>query len=729
MRQKAVKLVDSAGIGLVALLVGALGLIGIIQDGVSRQVTQLQADSPIILSRHASLQTAHGEQVIPIAWTETALGELAQAVSGLGVVSPIAAGQAFFRAEGGDYLDVTVLTVGPDLLARLAPNARCLPSQVHLSGDFPQSVARGVLSGQAVLVAPLGSSFALQALAPDTAKVVLVRCAATASSYPRVALLPARGQNASALATATAYANGARDDSSFAPVTVNVERLSDAATRELGRTYGWLPSLKLAFVLTLVGVVSGLAFFDATRARTDFDIRRALGSSMGALLAQSTRRVARQLGIASAIGFGTLFSIAALSTRIAISSPAIGTLLLSAGIAGCAAVAAHVSLTLPGIDRRIVVRSSAAGSAARTIGAGACLAVMALILVGFAATSLLLGRHAKGLERLGLGYEAHGLYAIRAIPLTPRAQTGEATFDLLAVPVAGIEAASAAVTCTAPWALDSFLLQGLYRNAAVTLASGGSIARVLGLRITGRDLSSVDVASSRPMLVQALDTQFAHDSRVFGHEIGRVRGLQFGALSPSPRNAIIKSLRGHPCLAPLVLFRPSNSTRPDDQARSLTEQLGARIESYAFMAPVRVEDELADARAPLRRLRALAAGGLAVAALSVVLLSALLSLVFVRSRLRQIAIRHALGEPPVHTAIGIAKLASVFAAGGALLGALGALGSHGMLARQVPGIGAYSVADLAIVVVVVTAVMTLAAAFFSHRYISRSDLVTAWRVE
>lgn len=729
MRQKAVKLLDWAGTALLGVLIGALGLVAAAGDDVSRHVVELESGSPIILARHATLRSSHGEQVIPMAWSETALSDLAVALDSRGTVSSIAATQGFFRPDGGDYVEATVLNVGRELLSRLAPGARCDPRELLVPNALAAGAERGILEGEQFLVAELKSSLALKALAPNSTGALLLRCAPLASSYPRVAVLPAPGRESDALSAAMAFADSSRDERSFAPLTMHVERLSDAATKELKRTYGWLPALELGFGLTILGVVAGLAFFDATRVRTDFEIRRALGSPVKDLLLQIAHRVGRQVGIATFAGLAILVITVAASDAMNIGFAAHATLLGWVTLGAAAGVSAHTLLTLPGIDRRIVVRSNAAGSLIRSVGAASCLAVMAFILVSFAATSVMLGRHANALEQRSLGYEPTGLYAIRAIPLSPEARGGASVADLLASPLVALGRGRATVVCSAPWELDAFLLQQLYKDAAVTVAAGAGVATVMAFSFDGRDLSATDLNSPSPMLVQANDAQFARDSRVFGDQVGAVHGLLFGALNPRPRNAIVKSLREHPCTAPIVVFRGSAQERGQSEARDLALSLGSRIEAYEFLAPAAVSDELARARRPLTRLQSFSVAGLALSSLCVVLLSALLSFVFVRSRLRQIAIRHALGEPPMRSALGVAKVAALFSFVGGVAGLAGAQLAYTAISRQIPGVEPNPSYLLGSLVALVLAIMTASAVYFAYRYITRTDLVAALRVE
>lgn len=730
MRQKAVSVFDIAAAGVIGtLFAGLLLLLGFTMR-LEQGVAQLEAQSPILLSRHTSLPSSTGEErLVPIAWNESSITDFTSGLNDLGLVTSIALRDVFFEVRNGTYMHLMLLEVDGSLLEFLYPGETCSSSTVLVSGaDELPAFAR--LTGQSVALKATPANPAISVFVPDNHAPVGVRCTGDHIQSPRMVFLPHEGEGARALEALQARSlEHGQTSGGFADPDVSVELLSKSVSQEIERSYGWLPVFRTGFILLVLLAVIGLAISNATMMRTGYQVRRALGAPFLSLWRLSAGRIGWHLGLTLLFGLA-LATIASLGgPSISFDKAAIRDAVILSVLLFLAALLGHGAIAIKGVDSRIVVITSAAGSRWNTIAMGFSLVGLTTTVAVFGVLTMALMHHANAVESLPLGYEVRGLYAAQAFPRSDRIQQ-----DLLAPERLGVEVATssskATIICTPPWDMDRLALREDSPSTSVLMSAGPHVASVLGLNLDGRDFALDDQRRARISILQAVDATFEREAGVFGLPIARVAGLRIGALAPRMKNTLITTLGTTGCASPTVVIR--NAALGEEglaQATQFVDELQTRVADYQIGKPEPVNDIIERARKPLKVMRTVATVGFAVAFACAILVTGLLAGVYVRSRGRAIAIRHALGERTVEAAAGLSRSSLKFSLVGAVLALIVWFPVEARIAAKFHGFTGPVPWELGLICIG-TVLLTAALIFiFAHKHISRTDLVRLMSTE
>ena len=653
-----------ATVVMLSVVIAVMTMLLVFEQSLQHQIQHTRFRAPILVTRSVTLNAGTASAItMPMAWSKDDLHTLLQGLDSLGSATGFSADLGFVERASGRHEQVTLLRAGVDMLGYLSLPTTCRSDVLYLYD--PRHIVTGTgnigrLDDRPVQLLPLLDNTALKVLASSRAGAIAVQCDPTSNDeFMKVVFLPRPGMEMAATAALRSRAGAAIwNRSDFAPATVSVESLSEAVARRMEKDFGWLPPFVVAFAFLLLVILAGFALFDAARIRPEFQIRRAMGSSMPRLLWASAQRVFRML--AAAFALATLLLILWWSFA--------GTQLLSDGwlglcwaaivlvLAGCVAVVAHAMYVLLRLDAQLTLTTNVAGSRWKAALVGVCMGVMTFSLALFAMFSLGLNMYFHQLQNMPLGYAPTGLYAYAAIPLSARGRAGQDTASLLAEPLQSLALANGRVSviCEGPWSLDGLLADPNLKHVGISISGSAGLLDLMRISHTGRDIAAKDLQTGTARWIQTLDPEFVRLAAKFGHLVGTVTGLRVGALAPQNRSIVIEPLNSVPCPAPVVLYR-ANPGSSAGTASSALAGVQARIQAitadYSIQPAEQVSATIAQARQPLLQLKRFADLGFAAALLCMVLVASLTSAAYVNSRARVIAIRSALGEAPWRAAL------------------------------------------------------------------------------
>lgn len=728
---------------MLATVIAVMAMLMVFEQSLQTDVQRTRVRSPILVTRSVTLNAGtRGAITVPMAWSRNDLHTLLQGLEQLGSASGFSSSIGFIGRVSGRYEQVTLLRVGEDMLAYFAPRGTCRTDTLYLYDARNRVIGdgeKGRFENHFVRLLPLANSAVLKVLAPGETGVMALQCdPATNDRFLKVVFLPRPGMEKSAMVALRSRAEaGAWNHSDFAPATVMVESLSEAVAERMEADFGWLPPFAAAFGFLLLVILAGFALFDAARIRPEFQIRRAVGSSMSCLLYTSAQRVLRMLGMAAVVaasflGSGWLFT----DTRIFQDGWRglfwAGVVLLLSGLGGVASHAAYVLLRL---DDQLTLTTNVAGSRWKTIMVGVCMAVMTFSLALFAMFSYGLNTYFRQLQNMPLGYAPTGLYAYAAIPLSARGRAGEDVSSLLAEPLRSLSPASVggqiSLICDGPWSLDGLLANPALKHAGISIKGSAGLLDLLQLRHTGRDILADDLHTGTASWIQGDDPQFIRAATQRGHVLGAVAGVRVGALAPQERSIIFEAIDNTPCPAPVVLYR-SSRIAANQQSNSL-EGVRARVQAlttdYSIQAPKQVSAIIAQARQPLLQLTRFANWGFLAAFLCMVLVAGLSSAAYVNSRARIIAIRSAVGESPWRAALDATYRGGLHVLPMLALAAMASGWANSLVRLKFPGYPGLDGLRLLGLSLLIGAVIQVVMFICLWKALSRTDFSTALRVD
>lgn len=642
---------------MLAAVIAAVAALLVFEQSLQQQVRRARVHAPLLVTRTATLNAGtESPLTMPLAWSPNDVHQLTQGMASLGSVSGFSTDVGFVRREDGRYEQITLARISADMLGYLSLPITCSPDSLYLytpGHPVPAAGATGRLDERAVRLLPLADSAALRTLVAARSGAVGLLCDPTPpANLIKIVFLPAQGKEAAAsVALRARAAANIWQQSDFAPASVHVESLSEAVAQRIEHDFGWLPPFATAFACLLVVILIGFALFDAARIRPEFQIRRAIGASRALLLRTSALRVARMLRDATALAVPllTLWWVLGTGANQAASWRGLGLTTVLLLLAGTLAAAAHATYVLARLDKQLTLTTNVAGSRWKSVLVGICMGMMTFSLTVFAIFAVGLNLYFHQLQNTSLGYTPSGLYTYAAMPVSVRARAGDAASALLAEPLLALASthANLSLICEGPWQLDAMLADPNIKHAGISLQGSAGLLGVLGVTHTGRDLSPLDLHEGTAHWLQSEDAEFLQRTRRQESVVGTLSRVRVGALAPQVRSVDIAPLsEAWPCPAPRVLYRADARA-----AAALLPQLRALTVDYDIQPPQETSAIIANARQSLRRLKDFANLGFTAAFLCMLLVASLTSAAYVNSRLRVIAIRSALGEPPRHAAL------------------------------------------------------------------------------
>lgn len=292
---------------MLAVVIAVMAILLVFEQSLQQQVYRTRDHAPILVTRSITLNAGTTRAItLPVAWSRNDLHLLLQGMKSIGRVSRFSSNTGFVGRESGRHERVTLLRVGADMLGYLSLAKSCRPDVLYLHDSrdpVTGSGSVGRIDDRPVKLLPLRNSAALKVLAPAQDGAIALSCDPTSSdTYLKVVFVPRPGKESAAFAALRSRAEAdIWGHSDFAPATVSVESLSEAVTKRIEKDFGWLPPFAIAFSFLLLVILVGFALFDAARIRPEFQIRRAVGSSLPSLLYVSARRVLEMLGVAAAL--------------------------------------------------------------------------------------------------------------------------------------------------------------------------------------------------------------------------------------------------------------------------------------------------------------------------------------------------------------------------------------------------------------------------------------------
>lgn len=721
------------GLGL-TVLISAMTLAILVERELGAQVANLRVNSPIILRKESILnEGALSETRVPLAWTASAVADITSGMESSGRFAALSLSTSgYLERTPGAYENVLLIESGKELHSVLQLPGTCDANTLWIGGDVPLGGSLGRYNGERVQLLPLPNESIAKAISDARRELpAAIRCREGAQEGFPILLFVPDGDHSSDVweeLTLRAQLHASRGGG-FAPVRVSVEHLADRLQAELARNYRWLHILINAFSAAVLLALCGHAVFAGSRDRHGFKIRRALGAPLPSLGATSAWKTVVPMAACAAVAVP-----AACAAHLALN-PEAGLAGLSGTVTAIAVIAlgascawiTHMLCAAGRIDQSLSVAPKVTAGRWRRVTLSVCVAGACLVAGTLSLLVAGLAKYNDALQEFDLGYDPTNLLAYRAIPTTARARLGTEAASLIATPLMDLSRrGEVSFLCSALWEVEPGVLP--FEHAAAIVPAGPGIAAMLGIDVAGRDLSDKDLFRGGGLVVQNITAESARAVRYLGSVIGSVQGVHTGGLSPVLRDLVfIPPDSSITCPETFVLARVDSSHgRHPERLRERLEDL---LTDHAVRPPRRLTELIDEQRRPLDQVRKSAAVSLALVTVSMLIVVALMTTTYIESRMRVIAVRHALGESVGAAILTLSVQTLLVATLGIGLAACLWPSVFSFMRLQFPAMPALSSLEVATVLATICLVVFLSAGVAAMKSLSTARFVEALRDE